>query len=140
MPWASPGERKKEKFVRAAVAAWACADSNVLLRQCGAAVERLDRGVAEWGMRDLPKYDDSSFCIDFVQGITQSNLLYEGILKDRVKDKAQFCLPSGGITNAQAARVVVKYLRDHPEELHRHEFTLAFWAFKDAFPCQAIQR
>ncbi len=57
-----------------------------------------------------------------MQRMTQTNLAYQSVLNDN----AQFCLPAGGITNGQAARIVVKYLRDHPEDLHRNEFVLAF--------------
>jgi len=72
------------------------------------------------------------FCAGFMQGITNTNLLYQTILKS----DAQFCLPDWGISNSYAARIVVKHLRDYPEELHRNEFVLATWALKVAFPCK----
>jgi hypothetical protein len=50
--------------------------------------------------------------------------------------KALFCTPESGITNDQAARVVVKYLREHPERLHEKESLLAMAAFAEAFPCK----
>ena len=49
---------------------------------------------------------------------------------------AQFCLREWGISNSHAARIVVKQLRDYPEELHRNEFVLAIWALNVAFPCK----
>ena len=72
------------------------------------------------------------FCAGFMQGITNMNLLYQTVLKS----DAQFCLPEWGISNSYAARIVVKQLRDYPEELHRNEFVLAIWALNVAFPCK----
>jgi hypothetical protein len=72
------------------------------------------------------------FCAGFMQGITNMNLLYQEVLKS----DAQFCLPEWGISNSYAARIVVKHLRDYPEELHRNEFVLAIWALNVAFPCK----
>jgi hypothetical protein len=104
----------------------AFADGNELLKQCGTVVAFLDGAEA-----DISKDGLVQFCAGFMQGITQTNLVYQKVLNNN----AQFCLPTGGVTNGQAARIVVKYLRDHPEDLHRNEFVLAFWAFKEAFPC-----
>ncbi len=115
--------------------AWAFADGNRLLRQCGSLVAFLDGAPADTSgevLDLLEKHGEVSLCLGFIQGITQTNLLYQRVLDEN----AQFCLPAGGITNGQAARIVVKYLRDHPEDLHRHEFVLAFRAFKEAFPCK----
>jgi hypothetical protein len=105
----------------------AVADGNDLLKRCGAVIAFLDGVTIE-----PAKNVDISFCLGFMQGISQTNLLYQQILKG----DAQFCLPAGGITNGQAARIVVKSLRDHPEDLHKGEFVLAVWALKDAFPCK----
>ena len=44
------------------------------------------------------------------------------------------CAPDEG-TTGQMARVVVKYLKDHPEELHMDEVVLISQALLDAFPC-----
>lgn len=105
----------------------AFADGNELLKQCGTVVAFLDGAKV-----DISKDGLVQFCFGFMQGITQTNLVYQKVLND----SAHFCLPDGGVTNGQAARIVVKYLRDHPEDLHRNEFVLAFWAFKEAFPCE----
>jgi hypothetical protein len=60
------------------------------------------------------------------------NLLYQQVLKS----DAEFCLPEWGISSSYAARILVKHLRDYPEELHRNEFVLAIWALRAAFPCK----
>ena len=65
-----------------------------------------------------------------MQGMLHMNQFYEY----QLKGAALFCQPDG-TTTGQAARIVVKYLRDHPEELHKHDSVLAFTALKAAFPC-----
>ncbi|MBX9683390.1 MAG: hypothetical protein K2X41_06335 [Hyphomicrobium sp.] len=48
--------------------------------------------------------------------------------------KADFCTPDGG-TIGQVAAVVVKYLRDHPADLHRPFVSLVLEALSHAWPC-----
>src|SRR4029434_7782757 len=61
---------------------------------------------------------------------------YEPLYQQVLKLDAQFCLPEWGISNSYAARIVVKHLRDYPEEIHRNEFVLALLAVNVAFPCK----
>ncbi len=49
------------------------------------------------------------------------------------------CIPENG-TLLQFARVLVKWLREHPERLHEAKSVLTMAAFKDAFPCQPPMR
>lgn len=44
------------------------------------------------------------------------------------------CVPTGA-TYEQVVRVIVKYLRDHPERLHRPRRQLMLAALEAAFPC-----
>lgn len=46
----------------------------------------------------------------------------------------RYCAPEN-VTNGQIARVFVKDLEDHPEELHRPASLLYAWALEKAFPC-----
>lgn len=109
------------------IPAWCFADGNELLKRCGLLVSYMDGETS-----DIPPSGEMMFCAGFMQGITNMNLLYQEVLKS----DAQFCLPEWGISNSHAARIVVKHLRDHPEELHRNEFVLAIWALNVAFPCK----
>lgn len=104
------------------------ADGNSLLKQCGGLVAHLDRVDQEVS---IPRASDHGFCLRFMQGITQTNTLYQRL----AGQQALFCLPGNGLQNGQAARIVVKYLRERPGDLHKHEFLLALGAFKEAFPC-----
>jgi hypothetical protein len=48
----------------------------------------------------------------------------------------RLCLPAGGITGAQAQRVVVRWLEMHPEKLHLDFKELAMEALVDVWPCR----
>jgi hypothetical protein len=45
------------------------------------------------------------------------------------------CIP-GQVNGSQLARVLVKWLREHPDRLHEHISILSGEAFQSAFPCQ----
>ena len=99
-----------------------------LLTRCNTAVD-----IAEGRITPTPtNAQDVGYCFGMMQGLRNLNQEYETLLEG----KALFCLPRG-INNGQAARVVVKYLKDHPEELHQPAVVLAITAFKDAYPCQS---
>jgi hypothetical protein len=102
------------------------ADGNALLAKCNTALNLVD-GISTGG-----DSGDIGFCFGMMQGITFMNGAY-GVMLNK---KAIFCPPSSGITNIQAARIVVKYLRDHPEELHENEGILAMKAFIAVYPCK----
>ncbi len=103
------------------------ASGNELLAECNLVIRMMDDGVAP-SAREGPKVGR---CLGMMQGITSLNMVYQ--VKDR--DSALFCLPSNGISNGQAARIVVKYMRDNPSELHNEQSLVAIAAFIDAYPC-----
>jgi Rap1a immunity proteins len=47
------------------------------------------------------------------------------------------CIADGKVPVGQLARIVVKWLRDHPERLHEPRSGLVLEALRDAFPCPA---
>ena len=47
------------------------------------------------------------------------------------------CVPEARVALGQLTDVVIKYLRDHPEERHLHGAVLVITAVSDAFPCPA---
>lgn len=51
-----------------------------------------------------------------------------------MSNQVPVCMPNG-VTIEQVARVVVKYLTDHPETLHFEAGALTGHALKSAFPC-----
>ena len=101
-------------------------DGNKLLLDCGAAVTIFDGGGKSL---DTDKFIDASRCIGLMQGMFGMNDFY-GLTGATLV----FCRPNNS-TAGQAARIVVKYLQDHPEQLHQDEFGLAVAALQAAFPC-----
>jgi hypothetical protein len=108
------------------------ADGNKLLANCNAAIATIDS----------PSATNVTFgaglCFGLMQGILHMSQMYQVHLVDnmRLERKNILMCPPISVTNGQAARIVVKYLRDHPEELHNFDTFLAFNALADAFPCQ----
>jgi hypothetical protein len=65
-------------------------------------------------------------------GGTVASLMY---FSNSLDEKTRFCPPKAA-TNGQAGRVVVAYLRAHPEMLHLDFRALAATALRAAWPCQ----
>jgi hypothetical protein len=86
---------------------------NELLRMCTAVLDTLDNNgklkgdVAQAALGE-------GLCLGLIRGIIDLNELYMGSRKDDVL----FCTPVNGISTEQAIRIVVKYLKNHPEKLH----------------------
>ncbi len=106
------------------------ADGNELLTQCNNAVQILD------GERKPNAPNDSplafGYCLGLMHGITETIRTYQVAYGHN----EIACLPVNGLENGQAARVVTKFLRDHPERLHQPDALLAIVAIKEAFPCK----
>ena len=100
-------------------------DGNELLLRCNSAIRAV-----ESGERPFMQATMGAWCLGFVQGFTQTNGMYRAGGR-----KVIVCLPKNGVTNVQGARIIVKYLTDHPEQLHELAITIAFVAFVEAFPC-----
>jgi hypothetical protein len=70
-------------------------------------------------------------CHAFIDGVTATLYIWKAAMQ---KDKAPVCIPQG-VTSEQTDRIVVKYLKDHPEELHQPFGILVFNSLSAAFPC-----
>lgn len=106
--------------------AHAANDGNSLLKQCST-FSRIDS--SEAGNPTGTELMSAGFCLGLMQGIRHTNRAYG------VVSKTLFCEPEHGVTNGQAARVVTKYLQEHPEQLHESDSGLAMFALMEAFPC-----
>lgn len=51
-------------------------------------------------------------------------------------DRQRFCTPDN-VTNGQMEDIVVKYLKDHPDERHMLAAILVVKAMTKAFPCSS---
>jgi len=102
-------------------------DGNALLNDCQQAIRALDN-VRRASDSDM----DSGMCFGMMEGV-RAMMMY---LKDSMSDDYKACFPKGGISNAQAVRIVVKHLSDNPAILHLDGPQLTVIALHEAFPCK----
>ena len=102
-------------------------DGNEVLKQCSALVRTVDSGNSE--------SDDligTAYCAGLMMGITSTMTVW-----NTTREKAGmikiWCPPD--ITSPQMARVVIKYMNEHPAELHQTGAYLVMSALQDAYPC-----
>ena len=74
---------------------------------------------------------DEGFCLGFVSGVTSFITSSKDAFPDRWPNT---CIPDS-VPMGQRRDVFVKYLDDHPEELHFLADLLVLLAMRDAFPC-----
>lgn len=98
-------------------------DGNTLLRHCQPLIEALD------GRATQPDNWRATWCAGYIRGVFESLIWAES---NRIT--SQQCIPKG-VSIEQVTRVVVKYLQDHPANLHEHGLLLVINALADAFPC-----
>ncbi|MGI2118179.1 Rap1a/Tai family immunity protein [Shewanella oncorhynchi] len=72
-------------------------------------------------------------CAGVISGIRHLNQFYEIHLVDTEK-KPLFCIPKKA-SNKQLGKIIIKYIEDHPEQMHENAMNLVVIAFNKAFPC-----
>jgi len=79
-----------------------------------------------------PYWMERGYCVGFVEGVLSTSNIYKAL----PNTPRLFCFPPAGVSNEQMIRVVVKYLENHPEQLHFDASILVLTALKEAFPCK----
>ena len=117
-------------------------DGNALLRECGAALDAADNepitdsdtlsrldatALEDAGQRG----SDMGQCLGLVIGVWHTHML----LVDGFESREAFC-PPATISAGQMARIVHKYLQEHPVKLHNWDTVLILDAFIDTYPCR----
>ncbi len=103
-------------------------DGNDLIQNCKLAVAIEDRNSDSLSDTDWMK---ATHCLGLIDGVSGLNALYQGL-----KYRTTFCLPQNGLQSIQGARIVVKYLEEHPELLHKSDVELTALALQKAYPCK----
>ena len=105
-------------------------DGRKLLEVCNITEKAMDQNVP---MENIYKHSalDIGYCFGYVEGIVGLNSIYKPFRRE-----IAFC-PPAGYTNEQGVRILTKYLRQHPEALHQRGIGLAWYAFREAFPCKS---
>jgi hypothetical protein len=95
-------------------------DGNELLQDCTAVSPGNPSGMfgPEW-------------CYGYLMGLNDMR-----VLSRTFPNLTAYCIPEG-VTMAQVKSVVMKYLQEHPEELHYPSVRLVNSALSQAFPCTA---
>ena len=105
-------------------------DGNQLLAQCTNLLSVVDQ------TSKSEKPGESAFqsgsCTGIALGVTHTILVYNLAAEP---SKPLACLPSTGIQTGQAVRIIVKYMQEHPEDLHQDAVAIAVVALGQAFPC-----
>jgi len=105
---------------------------NDVLDRCQTAVRFADNDGAPVG-----EHLDAGWCFGWIAGTLELTKLHNE-WTTFIKQKPtllQFCLPRP-IPVIQAVRVVVKYLKEHPEQLHEDAMGLTMAALNNSFPCK----
>jgi hypothetical protein len=114
----------------------------IILRTAGTLLTLLAltvTGTAQVSGVDLQKYCASPLgspweiaCLMYIQGFGGGIETGDG---SKLKDRRMWCFPDN-FTAEQAKLVVEKYMRDHPEKLHRNAAIVVGSALLLAFPCK----
>ncbi len=102
-------------------------DGSFFLRACEAAEKQSDGAKLSQEESLLALY-----CASYVSGFLDAMSL----TVTTTKGTKIVCTPERGITLDQAARILVKYLRENPETLHQSGRTSLYVALAKAFPCK----
>jgi Rap1a immunity proteins len=108
-------------------------DGNYLLKQCNEVVRFLDSN----GERG--DHEASGWCLGYVNGfLLGHNAAILSNQSNNPKSNAarMFCTEQRNVTPGQLARVLVKFLTEHPNSLDLTPDILTLEAFKEAFPCR----
>jgi len=102
-------------------------NGSVLLRACSQFLASIDTSTPSTAtQRDLL---DQGMCYGLVDGILTTSIYYE--LEHSPK---AICLPRN-MEQVQGMRIIVAYLKTHPEEIQANAAFVAITALRQAFPC-----
>ena len=119
--------RKATAVALSLVAAQAGASTgNELLTSCKTMIRLMDNGYKSDSANDAY---DAGVCLGFTSGVRSTISLLE------LPESILSCPPTKA-TMGQLARVVVKFLEEHPAQLDGEQTLLTMLAFKEAFPCK----
>jgi len=102
-------------------------DGSFMLQACGAALKQADGGSLA-----AEEAAPAIYCVSYVAGFLDGMSLATGTSGA----KRNVCLPERGISNDQAIRIFVKFLREHPEGLHESGRSSLYISLARAFPCK----
>ncbi len=105
-------------------------DGNVMLRRCNAAVR-----MVEGADLQIDEAMEASSCLGYVSGFVDGY----GLLSFQLSQKGRptLCTPPSGAEAQQSARIVAKWLKENPKELHESARVSVLIALSATFPCKS---
>jgi hypothetical protein len=100
-------------------------NGNDILRNCKPLLDGFNSDSA-----DVKETMDAAHCAGMVTGFNDMAVLVGQIVKREV-----YCVPKEGLEAGQVIRVYMKWLEDHPAELHDTARILFLQAMRESFPC-----
>ncbi len=102
---------------------------NELLRQCNEMMKMMDKPVP--GIN----FADAMHCLGYIDGAADFAAMGEMWSKEHNYKQAFLCVPVKA-ERRQLVRVVVRYMNEHPKELHKDKAEIVALAFSQAFHCE----
>ena len=102
-------------------------DGNHLLKEC----RQMIRGLEGESQNSFQRME-SATCLGYIAGFLDA---HEWVISVR-QVQPFYCLPENGIEEGQAARIIVKWMTDHPNKLHLYDAEIMLRTLGDAFPCK----
>ena len=109
---------------------------NDLLNACKALIEGPESVSNSSLQAKLDWVSESEFCYAYIRGVVEWNGYYEKYFENMIL-KPIFCIGDTQVEIDQLVQIALKYMNDHPEELHKKGITILESAFRQAFPCSA---
>jgi hypothetical protein len=102
---------------------------NAFVRLCSAMDKALDKEKITEGAYVVA-------CLEYIQGFTHGVDYEVAFVQGKTKRivPAPFCLPDD-VENGQGVRILLKYIRDNPEEANKPTAILIMKALGKAYPC-----
>jgi hypothetical protein len=109
---------------------------NAFLQVCAGSFDRADSPTSQTDTEVI----NGVACMSFLRGLDEG--VNFGIqfadMSTKQQSPSPWCTPDN-VTAVQGGRILVKYIRAHPETSNQRTSVLALYAYRDAFPCQATQ-
>ena len=75
----------------------------------------------------------AGMCLGYIRAVSDA---VQSSANSKTGVPALFCIPGGeaGVTSGQVVKVVIKYLEEHPQDLHKDAAGLVMSGLAEAFP------
>lgn len=85
---------------------------------------------------DIDSIIEGVYCVAYIGGVLDGLIVAEEDIEPRAaRARPTICLPPTGLDMAQAVRVVLAWLEEHPEGLNEPARVVVHRALAESFPC-----